>query len=70
MKVKFTGCSDAQVNWGRGEDPRQRLEYDKIYDVEKIEEHSWHTLYYINGVPYNSSTLQVIDDTKIEKEIA
>jgi len=58
MKVKFTECSDAQVRFGSGSDPREHLVVGEIYEVTKKEVHSWHTLYYImvEGVdlPFNS----------------
>jgi len=47
FKVLFNGCSDAQAEWGRGEDPRDYLQIGRIYTVHKIEIHSWHTLWYI-----------------------
>jgi hypothetical protein len=53
MKVKFngcSGCSDAQVKWGVGQDPRPLLTIGKEYEVEKEEVHSWHTLYYLVGI--------------------
>ena len=58
MKVKFTECSDDQVKFAGGSDPREYLVLDKIYEVVRKEVHSWHTIYYIMvdgvGLPFNS----------------
>jgi len=67
-KVKFDGCSDAQANWGRGDDPRKYLEIGKVYKVIKTELHSWHTLYYLEGFehnPFNSACFdQALKESK------
>ena len=42
-EVRFTGCSDMQVQWGSSDDPRGRLVIDSKYIVSYVEEHSWHT---------------------------
>lgn len=49
-KVIFAECSDEQVNWGNNDDPRKVLELGKEYEVETVEEHSWHTKYYLVGI--------------------
>jgi len=49
-KVKFIDASDAQVNWGSNDDPRKMLDKNKVYIVEDIEEHAWHTKIYLEGV--------------------
>lgn len=41
--VKYTGCSQDQINWGGNDDPRDILEVGKTYEVEKTHVHSWHT---------------------------
>ncbi len=48
MKVKFTGATNAQVNFGKGgKDPRDYLQIGEVYDLDKKEVHSWYTFYYI-----------------------
>lgn len=59
LQVTFNGCSDAQANWGQGEDPRELLKEGETYEVVDKEVHSWHTLFFIevNGeeMGFNSS---------------
>jgi len=62
MKVKFIGCSDLQVKWGKGSDPGKNLIIDHVYEVESIEMHSWHTLYQINGINYNSVCFEEVQE--------
>jgi hypothetical protein len=47
LQVTFNGCSDAQANWGQGEDPRGLLKEGDTYEVINKEVHSWHTLFFI-----------------------
>ena len=54
MKVKYIGADDDQVRWGSNDDPRGVLIEGQIYEVEKVEPHTWHTKYHINGKKYNS----------------
>ncbi len=49
-KVIYTGASQDQINWGGCDDPRKSLSIGKLYNVEKTEEHSWHTKIKIVGV--------------------
>lgn len=49
MKVRFDGCVDSQVRWGGGSDPREYFTIGEVYEVDDIETHSWHTLYYLAG---------------------
>lgn len=58
MKVKYVGCIDAQAKWGQSEDPRGVLIDGNIYDVDKVEVHTWHTLYHIAGHKYNSTCFE------------
>ena len=41
-EVKFTGYTEAQVKWGSCDEPSM-LEEGRIYSVEDVEVHSWHT---------------------------
>jgi hypothetical protein len=50
MKVKFIGCNEYQVKWGSNDDPNPLLEIDGIYELEKMEVHTWHTKYYLKGI--------------------
>lgn len=49
--VIYTGASDAQVNWGSGDDPRKVLQEGVEYTVTGKEVHSWHTLLTLAEVP-------------------
>lgn len=48
--VKYTGCSQDQINWGGNDDPRDILEVGKTYEVEKTDVHSWHTKTKLRGI--------------------
>lgn len=54
--VKYTGCSDDQFQWGRGDNPKGILIVGDKYYVEKVEIHNWHTILYLRGIygKYNS----------------
>ena len=49
-KVIFISATDDQVKWGSNDDPRKILEEDKIYEIESIEVHHWHTKIKLAGV--------------------
>jgi len=49
-KVIFISATDDQVRWGSNDDPRKILEEDKIYEIESIEVHHWHTKIKLVGV--------------------
>lgn len=49
IKVKYIGCSDEQAIWGKTADPRKSLTIGKIYELERKEICSWHTLYFLKG---------------------
>lgn len=57
-KVKFIGATDMQATWGRSRDPRPHLEEGSSYEIERIELHTWHTVYHLVGFaeqgPFNS----------------
>ncbi|MHA1471173.1 MAG: hypothetical protein ACTSSP_11520 [Candidatus Asgardarchaeia archaeon] len=63
MKVKFDGCEDEQANWGQGSDPRKCLTIGETYEVDDIEPHTWHTLYYLTGFdePFNSVSFTEVE---------
>lgn len=42
-KVRYTGCVDAQANFGGCDDPRKNLKEGCVYTVEAVFTHSWHT---------------------------
>ena len=62
MKVIYNSCSDTQMRWGGNDDPRNILEPNKVYEVEQIEEHSWHTKYKLVGIEgwFNSVCFTVL----------
>ena len=49
-KLKYLGnATNAQIRWGNHNDPRNLLEKNNMYDVDKIEIHSWHTKVFLKG---------------------
>ena len=63
-KVIFVYASDEQVEWGSNDDPRILLEKDKVYEIETVEEHRWHTKLYLVGVKgkFNSVHFKLVDE--------
>lgn len=64
MKVVFIGSTGGQVRWGSNDDPSDLLTIGKVYDVQKVEVHSWHTKYYLKEFPnkkFNSVSFEVIE---------
>lgn len=51
MEAKFIGCSKDQIAWGGCDDPKGILQVGRIYEVEDVEIHSWHTKYILKGLP-------------------
>lgn len=50
--LRYRGdVSDEQVAWGSNDDPRGLLKPGAVYEVEKVESHSWHTKIYLVGYP-------------------
>ena len=50
-KVIYTGnVSKGQINWGGNTDPRGILIPGEEYVLDRIEEHSWHTRVYLQGI--------------------
>jgi len=64
MKVRYNGCTDAQSKWGRSTDPRPHLKKGNEYEVDRVEPHTWHTVYYLIGFPkpFNSVCFTEIED--------
>lgn len=48
--VVYTGCADAQVEWGANTDPRGILMENQKYYIEKVEVHSYHTKLTLRGI--------------------
>lgn len=64
MKVKFVGCSKEQIMWGSNDALNEILEIGKMYEVEKVETHSWHTKYYLKEFPgkkFNSVCFEIVE---------
>ena len=61
-RIVYLGTCDEQVNWGGNDDPRKVLIEGDIYQIEKIEEHSWHTKLTLRGVPgrFNSVSFEKV----------
>jgi len=51
QRVKYRGASDAQVNWGQNDDPRECLVKGRVYDVIETEVLSWHTTIRLSEFP-------------------
>jgi hypothetical protein len=52
-RVKFTGCSPEQVQWGGNADPnRHGLLVGTEGTIERVEVHSWHTKVWIRVADY------------------
>lgn len=49
-RVIYLGTCDEQVNLGSNDDPRNILIEGDIYQIEKVEVHSWHTKISLRGV--------------------
>ena len=49
MKVRFVGATEAQVQWGSNDNPNEVLKVGRIYLVDAIKVHSWHTKVRIFG---------------------
>ena len=47
--VVYIGASDAQIQWGGNDDPRDVLVVGTPYTVLAVEEHSWHTKIELQG---------------------
>jgi hypothetical protein len=61
--VRFVGASDAQVGWGSNDDPRAILVVNEVYELDRIEVHSWHTKISLKGVvgKFNDASFEYID---------
>lgn len=51
LKVVYTGATDAQAKFGRGDDPREFLTEGAEYTVTDKEVHSWHTVLTLSEFP-------------------
>ncbi len=49
-KVKFTGASEAQRNWGSYTGNYDELVVGKKYIIDHTEVHSYHTKVYLKGI--------------------
>jgi len=60
--VKFISASDEQINWGGNDDPRSILNTEDIYEIEKVDVHSWHTKIYLKGIngKFNSVSFKIV----------
>ena len=59
-KVRYLGCTDAQISWGSNSDPRKVLKIGKKYIISDIDVHSWHTKISLEGIvgKYNSACFE------------
>lgn len=49
-KVIFTGCTQAQKNWGSHTGEVEKLVVGEVYTIVKQEVHSWHTKVFLYGI--------------------
>ena len=61
-KVRFTGCSNSQAQFGNCDDPRDALVFDAEYVVSSVEVHNWHTKIRLAGKEgrFNSVCFEVV----------
>ena len=60
-KVIYTGATNSQVLWGGNDDPRGVLVDGRGYELERAEQHTWHTKYILKEYPdlkFNSVCFQ------------
>ena len=64
MKVKFTGCSEAQAKWGSCTGNHNSLSIGTTYELDHTEPHSWHTKVFLVGVEgsFNSVCFEEAND--------
>jgi hypothetical protein len=61
----FREATHEQVSWGSCQDPRGVLTVGETYEVENVEEHSWHTKIHLVGYPgrgFNKISFEEVDD--------
>jgi len=60
IKLKFIGCSEDQINWGNNDNPKNKLEIGKFYEVENVDIHTWHTKISLKGIEgkFNSTCFE------------
>ena len=66
-KIKYIGATEDQILWGNNDDPREILEINKTYTVDKVEVHSWHTKVYLKefpGLKFNDVSFEKVVDSK------
>lgn len=63
--ARFTGCTQEQHSWCNYTGDYKRLIVGKIYEVERVEVHSWHTKVFLVGIKgsFNSVCFDVVEDT-------
>lgn len=65
-KVKYVGCSEAQYNYGNGDDPRKILIEGQELIIEAVEVYNWHTRFKFKGVEgkFNSVCFRKVGNGK------
>ncbi len=48
-KVRYNGATDEQAHWGACSDPRETLREGEVYELERVEVHTWHTKIWLVG---------------------
>lgn len=65
--------TDSQINWGSNDNPNDLLTIGTLYDVSKIEVHSWHTKIELVGFPgkkFNTVGFSWADDKPLQEALA
>lgn len=64
MRYRYLGDAQVcveQIQWGSNRDPRGVLVAGESYEVERVEQHTWHTRVYLDGIDghFNSVWFEV-----------
>jgi hypothetical protein len=55
-------ADEARANWGANKSPVGLLDPESVYEVTKVEVHSWHTKLWVNSIgPFNSTHFVAAD---------
>jgi hypothetical protein len=68
MKVKYTGCSKEQEQWGGNDNPEAKgLIVGNIYEVEKTEVHTWHTKMFLKEIDGKFNSVCFLDTRNADR---
>jgi len=60
--VEYLGCSKEQIQWGNNDNPYSLI-VGRIYIIENVEVHTWHTKLKLKGIigKFNSVCFKLVD---------